>query len=256
MPVVYERENVNVNIEAIRTVKAMVKILKFYKDEQGNPQPDSHKVELLNALNGALSQIYNIAPPVLHVDGSYNRYEYSAGVTPHIHLDKPSIISFLHEYRHHLQAVANKMFEGFTDKEEDARAWSLRCFSKASPGNFLNSVKAGRVLFVKWDEATQSVIDDEEQIRMNNLDSAETRLRRILDLAARTSPEANSELENDMMQRIARITNEPEYPEECFISTEDDTRTPDDEEFEEYDWRNDPNHPNNDRPNCGLSGGV
>lgn len=210
MSAIYEREVVKVNVEAVRTVRALVRILKFYKDEQGNPRSDEDKTILLLSLNDALSQIYAVPIPELFVDGS--NCCYVAG-TPNnvIHLNKPSIISFLHEYRHHLQNVANKMFTGLS-VEEDARAWSMRCFSKASPGNFINSVKAGRILFLKWDEENGCVVDDLEAIELNDTGSAESRLRAAL---ASFAPAENAELgirndAFDLVSRVAALVEEPE----------------------------------------------
>lgn len=57
--------------------------------------------------------------------------------------DKVSITTFLHEFRHHLQATMPeiKVFRG--DIEEDARAWSCSLYRAAAPKMYANAVAKG-----------------------------------------------------------------------------------------------------------------
>jgi hypothetical protein len=55
-----------------------------------------------------------------------------------------SIVSFLHELRHHLQYSDVKMTRGY-NKEQDAHGWSIRVFSKVCPRMFEEAVRSGNI---------------------------------------------------------------------------------------------------------------
>lgn len=152
---IFERESVSIKQDAIGIVRAMIRTNKFYRQEEED------KKMTLKALSVLLSRVYEIEPPTTITFGGTNCYRPDS-----IELENTSVISFLHEYRHHMQRTL-PMFEGMS-VEEDARAFSLALFSKASPKNFENSVKDGRILFVKWSEEENKVVDDEEMIAEQN----------------------------------------------------------------------------------------
>lgn len=144
-------ETVKVKRNVVKLVLSMVKDNEFYKRSEVN------KEGLLRETIQFICEEYEIEPPMFRVDTSnYNHYQPSNKL---IVCENTSVISMLHELRHHLQHVAGKQYPNMTI-EEDARAWSLRVFSRACPKSFEKSVKAGKVNHVKWDEELGKVIDD------------------------------------------------------------------------------------------------
>lgn len=133
-----------------RGVKVKKLAVKAVKDivEQGFYQQDSEtQWEWLKALSARICDGYNIHPPKLVKSDSevYNSRQQTIGL-PKTH----SIISLLHELRHHIQHQANKRYKDH-NVEEDARAWSLRVFKLACPGSFKRSVFNGKVKHIIWE---------------------------------------------------------------------------------------------------------
>lgn len=150
MSVVYELPVVKVKREAVLMVRALVKG-GFYR------LSEAEKRREIKYLSQSLSTLYGVKnPPILFGKQYSNSYSL---VSREIRLTNESIISFLHEYRHHLQKELNVKFKGLTI-EQDARAWSMRVFSQAVPKMFLESVKKGKVLHVKYDRELDKVVDD------------------------------------------------------------------------------------------------
>lgn len=127
----------NVEQSVVQMVKDMVREGYYRLDNEGK----GHK---LNELALHLSQYYNVPTLFRLVISSQLGCQY-IGAFNIISIDKPSIISFLHEYRHHLQ---NHM-KGLDIKinlEYDAQAWACSIFYKACPDLFTKAVKEGRVM--------------------------------------------------------------------------------------------------------------
>ena len=85
--------------------------------------------ELLNQL----SCVYGITPPYFfyketkgETNGQYDSRDHSITM-----INKLSLVTLLHEFRHAMQHKGAKMID--QDKEEDARAWSMSLFKKALP---------------------------------------------------------------------------------------------------------------------------
>lgn len=97
--------------------------------------------EILRWMFGELSRTYSISVPRL-VEASYEHYRI---LTETIGLPKVSLVSSLHEYRHHMQKYG---FQRYADKEEDARGWSISAFRLALPEDFLKAWKANRIWFM------------------------------------------------------------------------------------------------------------
>jgi len=145
---IYER--VKVNRKAVRAVMGMVKNTGYYKKCKPEQQ-----MQHLRRLCDYLGAVYRVPVPSVEF-GLFPCYMPSLQT---ILLDKPSIISFLHEYRHHLQCYAGKQYKGLTI-EQDARAWSLRIFHLGFPKMFEKAVKEGKVYFVAWDTELGKIVDD------------------------------------------------------------------------------------------------
>lgn len=132
-------EGVKVPKKVVNAVKTMIGS-GFYRKDEHNQLTD------LEELIDIICKHYNISSPTITVD---NREAYYPN-SQEIGLPKSSsVISLLHELRHHIQHQVNKRYKGH-DIEEDARAWSLRVFKLACPRSFMKSVKVGRIMHIKW----------------------------------------------------------------------------------------------------------
>ena len=125
---------------ATRGVKEIVSKGYYDKDKQT-------KQRWLLELIKAICDHYDITYPTLNIISNSRNYYQVRSET--INLNKPSMVSMLHELRHHIQHKANKQYKDHNE-EEDARAWSLRVFKLACPGSFKRSVKAGNIQHIKW----------------------------------------------------------------------------------------------------------
>lgn len=119
---------------------------------------DVEKTEKFKQWLSDVSRIYSIPVPTLVIgsecgSGLYNR------LTQTIELPKHSVVSLLHEFRHHMQAqgltrvrLDQTLYERFTGEspvEHDARGWSLSLFYKVKPRLFEKSVRSGKIFFVE-----------------------------------------------------------------------------------------------------------
>lgn len=141
---------VKVKRKVVQATMAMVKNKQYYRKLTVEEQ-----MECLRGLAKLFSVYYDVPEPMVEL-GLFPCY---LPMIQTILLDKPSIISFLHEYRHHLQHTAGKRYKGMT-VEQDARAWSLRVFSAGFPKMLEKAVKENKVYFVKWSDKEQRIVDD------------------------------------------------------------------------------------------------
>lgn len=91
------------------------------------------------------SHAYGLVTPRLEFDGRMrgNLGEYRAGVNV-IRMQKFSLVTLLHEFRHAMQAQLPRLALRGTI-EDDALAWSCSMFYKAAPRRFRRMLKAGRI---------------------------------------------------------------------------------------------------------------
>ncbi len=110
-------------------------------------QPDQEKVIRLKHLGERLAGFYDVAPVgEISVDPglpSYGRYNLAA---KKVTLRKPSIVSFLHEFRHHLQHQGDVRI--VKDKEHDAQGWACSVYYKACPKLFTKAAREGKIMGV------------------------------------------------------------------------------------------------------------
>lgn len=131
---------VKVPKQAVNAVKNIVSNGFYKKDEK-------EQLNDLKTLTDEICKYYNINSPKIKLG---DREAYYPDFQIIILTKSSSIISLLHELRHHIQHQAGKRYRGH-DIEEDARAWSLRIFKLACPDSFMKSVKAGRIMHIEWD---------------------------------------------------------------------------------------------------------
>ncbi len=96
---------------------------------------------LLEEMFREVSGVYAIATPSLIV-ATYEHYLIPA---ERIGLPKASLVSALHEYRHHMQKYR---MGHYPDVEVDARAWSISAFYNALPEAFDKAWKEGRIWYL------------------------------------------------------------------------------------------------------------
>lgn len=134
----------NIKSQTIQEVKAIVNE-GFYKKN------DSEKMKELLALAGKLSNIYKapwitdlliLRHPLTYF--IFGRYDGSNRI---IYIRKPSIVTFLHEYRHHLQQCRRAKI--VKTIEYDAQAWACSVFYNACPNLFKEAVANNRIMGLK-----------------------------------------------------------------------------------------------------------
>lgn len=112
------------------------------------------RIETLKALGNKIIEVYSrgrqtpILNFTLEIVTDPGARGFSGGAYSregrHIMLDKPSLVSFLHELAHHIQYQR----DGHTS-ETYARRWSLGLFKRAMPRLFAEAVAARRLYFVE-----------------------------------------------------------------------------------------------------------
>lgn len=125
----------------IRVEKAVVKLTKvvlkgFWKLDK------DEKFKVLSSYANKLSEFYQIKAVFIREDFSIHGPHYVEKDFV-INLPKPSVVSFLHEYGHHiLQSFGEKQNELFP------RGFSLSLFKKAFPKRFKRMRAEKKLLFV------------------------------------------------------------------------------------------------------------
>lgn len=127
--------------DTVQAVKDMVREGFYRKDEQA-------QYAELAMLAGKLAGVYEISVPVgpnRFLGMGYGSYNPE---TTEIKINKPSIVTFLHEFRHHMQAVITDLTiigDGEPGSDLDAQAWACSVFKKACPRMFAKAVANGRI---------------------------------------------------------------------------------------------------------------
>ena len=141
----------------VKVSKEVIKILRRYVRDGFYRHSKEIQQNEIRCIAKELSTLYGVPIPPIQFGGMLSN-SYSI-MTGEIRLTNTSLISFLHEYRHHLQRKLGVRYRDLT-LEQDARAWSMRVFSKAFPNMFEKAVKQRRVHHVKWDNTLNKVVDD------------------------------------------------------------------------------------------------
>ncbi len=97
--------------------------------------------DLIRDMYEKISSVYGFPTPSLRE----NTYEYYFIPGERIGLPKVSLVSSLHEYRHHMQKHGRLRF---SDVEVDARGWSISAFHYALPENFDSSWRRGLIWYL------------------------------------------------------------------------------------------------------------
>jgi hypothetical protein len=111
-----------------------------------NSDDRDEQLRLLGGLAADLAGVYGLTVPEVRWDS--REVYYPAGLVserPVIGLPRASVVSLLHEFRHHMQRAGR---QANPDAEEDARGWSISMFAEARPRAFDKAWRGGRVWFM------------------------------------------------------------------------------------------------------------
>lgn len=97
--------------------------------------------DLMREMFEKISSVYSFPIPSLIED----TYEYYFIPMERIGLPKVSLVSSLHEYRHHMQKYGRLRFQ---DIEIDARGWSISAFHYALPEDFDSAWRRGLIWYL------------------------------------------------------------------------------------------------------------
>jgi hypothetical protein len=142
----YSTAYTNIKSGAIDSTKKLAKNGFWKKNHQ------DRKTEICKQWLKEVSAIYGIETPTFRFDSSERMYKQTGGgyyEPSHNRITlfkKFSMVTFLHEFRHHMQhQMKLKLYKG--DIEEDARAWSVSLFKCSTPKAYENSVRKGILHF-------------------------------------------------------------------------------------------------------------
>lgn len=133
-----------------RTVEATKKLVEagLWRKEL----PVQHKTMIINEWLLSVSQVYKMKVPEFRFDDSDVMYRQTGGgyyepLACRITLFKKfSLVTLLHEFRHHMQhQTCLNMYRN--DHEEDARAWSVSLYKTATPKSYEKAVGRGILHF-------------------------------------------------------------------------------------------------------------
>lgn len=96
----------------------------------------------LQELASQLADVYDVPKPEVKHDDREVYYRNSETIG----LPNASLVSFLHEFRHHMQKHGRQAND---DIEEDARGWSISMFAEAEPDYFQQAWEDGRIMFME-----------------------------------------------------------------------------------------------------------
>lgn len=140
---IYELDIVKVKREAVAVVREAIKG-GYYKLDT-----PTAKYKALKEISKKICEVYDVKEPTNIIVGKKPNSYYPD--TGEIYIENYSIISYLHELRHHMQRVKGLKYRGLTI-EQDSRAFSMRIYYLAVPKMFVQAVKDNKVLHVKYDE--------------------------------------------------------------------------------------------------------
>ena len=140
------KTDVKVKKKIVQIVKDLIKQKRFFRQDLNK------KKDMLLEMFKEFQEVYglsgNIVIKNINADKPGVTLSYYNPANSLIFLDKPSLVNFLHEYRHHLQFKKYKKGNmGINTIEIDARLWSLNVFKKASKKAYENAERKGLLIF-------------------------------------------------------------------------------------------------------------
>lgn len=149
-----------------RTVRATDALFRA-KPWSGN---EEQKMDKFTNWLRQVSQVYHTNTPSLQIsDDEVTRELRGYYEQGHISLPKFSVLTLMHEFRHHLQREGIVSVTAF-DREQDAINWSTSLFYTVRPTLFRSAVRAGTILYVSPEDllATRRVDGNERRDTENS----------------------------------------------------------------------------------------
>ena len=144
----YSESFEQIRFHTVEATKQLVKSGLWKKDKT-----DEYKIKICKRFLDQLSEIYSIEPPKFNFLHAQHLYDQTGGGVYHstqkqISLyNKFSLVTLLHEFRHHMQNEVYGLEIYKNDVEEDARGWSVSLFKMATPKAYKNAVEKGLLHF-------------------------------------------------------------------------------------------------------------
>ncbi len=140
------KTDMKVKKEIVQIVRNLIKQKRFFRQDLNK------KRDMLFETFKEFQKVYGISGEIVIENINVDKPKITSScyfpANSLIFLDKPSLINFLHEFRHLLQYKKYK--KGNMDKdtiEVDARLWSLNVFKKASKRAYENAEKKKLLLY-------------------------------------------------------------------------------------------------------------
>jgi hypothetical protein len=138
--------------ETVGLIKAVVKSGYFRLEPE-------QKMQILSEISQQLATTYRVPTPNLRLTPSLGTILDNSEGAPlgaftgdsnTIYLGTPSIVTFLHEFRHHIQYNQEgfELAEGIPDREVDAQGWAVCVYRQACPRMFRTAVENNRIMGV------------------------------------------------------------------------------------------------------------
>ena len=118
-----------------------LEVVRYVKERGLWSVGEEEGFELLKEMFSKISAVYGFPTPGLIKSG----HEHYLTPLERIGLPRVSLVSALHEYRHHMQKHHRKRYE---DVEVDARAWSISTFHLALPEDFDSAWRKGLIWYM------------------------------------------------------------------------------------------------------------
>lgn len=119
-----------------------LRIVKRYVDDGLWRVDQDEGFVMMSDMVDEIADVYDIPHPNGPVESDYEWYRPP---TQTIGLPKVSLVSCLHEFRHHMQYNGRQSYD---DKERDARGWSVSTFKLALPEKFESAWRRGLIWFL------------------------------------------------------------------------------------------------------------
>lgn len=105
--------------------------------------------DMMDEMVNDIADVYDMPHPRGPIESDHEWYRPA---TETIGLPKPSLVSCLHEFRHHMQYNGK---QHYNDKEDDARGWSVSVFKMALPSHFDSAWRRRLIWFLpEYEEET------------------------------------------------------------------------------------------------------
>jgi|GEM_PF-6243706 len=138
------KTEMKVKKKIVQIVRSLIKEKRFFRQDL-----DKKKNMLLEAFK-EFQKVYGVSGKMvikkINADKPGVTFSHYNKTDSLIFLDKPSVVNFLHEFRHLLQFEKYRKID-MDALEADARLWSLNVFKKASKRAYENAEKKGLLIF-------------------------------------------------------------------------------------------------------------